>query len=139
MQRPWRNTVYFLFSMACSANFLIEPRPTCPGVAPPTISWVLPHQPPNKTKYALQACSWAKCSHRGHENTLLDDPGLGQADKKQPGQKQNCSVHLEDYISRLSQIPEPVPAVECYRTGLSLTSPPCSFPSLHCLLTPCNC
>jgi hypothetical protein len=33
-----------LFLMACSACFLIEPRTTCPGMAPPTMGWALPHQ-----------------------------------------------------------------------------------------------
>jgi hypothetical protein len=28
--------------MACSAYFLIEPRTTCPGMAPPTVGWGLP-------------------------------------------------------------------------------------------------
>jgi hypothetical protein len=28
-----------VFLMACSACFLIEPRTTSPGMAPPTMSW----------------------------------------------------------------------------------------------------
>jgi hypothetical protein len=33
-----------LFPMACSAFFLIELRTTNPGLAPPTMVWVLPNQ-----------------------------------------------------------------------------------------------
>jgi hypothetical protein len=33
-----------LLPMACSACFLIEPRTTSPGLAPPTMGWALPHQ-----------------------------------------------------------------------------------------------
>jgi hypothetical protein len=36
MQRPWRDVIYWLFSLACSA-FLIEPRTTSWGMAPPTM------------------------------------------------------------------------------------------------------
>jgi hypothetical protein len=34
-----------LLPMACLACFLLEPRTTSPGVAPPTVIWVLPYQP----------------------------------------------------------------------------------------------
>ena len=34
MERPWRDAAYWF---ACSACFLIEPRTTSPGVAPPTM------------------------------------------------------------------------------------------------------
>ena len=37
-----------LLSKSCSACFLIQPRITCPGVVPPTVSWTLPHQPLTK-------------------------------------------------------------------------------------------
>jgi hypothetical protein len=33
-----------LFLMACSACFLLDPRTTCHGRAPPTVGWALPHQ-----------------------------------------------------------------------------------------------
>jgi hypothetical protein len=33
-----------LLLVACSACFLIEPRTTSPGMAPPTMGWALPHQ-----------------------------------------------------------------------------------------------
>jgi hypothetical protein len=33
-----------LLSMACLVCFLLEPRTTSPGVAPPTVSWTIPHQ-----------------------------------------------------------------------------------------------
>jgi hypothetical protein len=32
------------FIITCLVCFLIDPRATSPGVAPPTIGWVLPHQ-----------------------------------------------------------------------------------------------
>jgi hypothetical protein len=36
MQRPWRD-VTSLLPLTCSACFLIEPRATSPGMAPPTM------------------------------------------------------------------------------------------------------
>ena len=41
MQMLWRGAAYWLAPMACSAYFLIEPRTTCPRMAPPTMSWAL--------------------------------------------------------------------------------------------------
>ena len=37
MQRPWRDGLYWLASIVCSASFLIEPKTTSPGMAPPTV------------------------------------------------------------------------------------------------------
>jgi hypothetical protein len=37
MQRPWRMFFTGLLPLACSACFLIEPRTTNPGMAPPTM------------------------------------------------------------------------------------------------------
>lgn len=34
-----------LLSGLCSVCFLIEPRTTCTWLVPPTVGWVLPHQP----------------------------------------------------------------------------------------------
>ena len=33
-----------LLPMACSTCFLTEPRTTSPGMVPPTVRWVIPHQ-----------------------------------------------------------------------------------------------
>jgi hypothetical protein len=35
------NAAFWLVQLAC---LLIQPRPTCPGVAPPTIGWAIPQQ-----------------------------------------------------------------------------------------------
>ena len=43
MQRPWRVLLTGLLLMTCSTCFLIEPRTTCLGVAPPTVGWALHH------------------------------------------------------------------------------------------------
>ena len=37
MQNTWRDAAYWIASVACSACFLIEPRTTSPGMAPPTM------------------------------------------------------------------------------------------------------
>lgn len=42
MQRLWSGANYWLAPMSCSVCFLIEPRTTSRGVAPPTIGWGLP-------------------------------------------------------------------------------------------------
>lgn len=39
-----------LLLMTHSACFLIQPRTTCLGMAPPTVGWALPHQPLIKKK-----------------------------------------------------------------------------------------
>lgn len=44
MRRPWRVLLTGLLLMAYSAWFLIEPRTSSPGMAPPTVSWALSHQ-----------------------------------------------------------------------------------------------
>ena len=50
MQRPWRGAACWLVPH----GFLIEPRTTSPGVAPPTMNWDLLNQSPNKkTPYRL--------------------------------------------------------------------------------------
>jgi hypothetical protein len=41
MQRPWRGVVLWLVSPGL-LSFLIEPRATGPGMAPPTTGWVPP-------------------------------------------------------------------------------------------------
>jgi hypothetical protein len=38
VQRSWKDTAYWLASLACSFCFLIEPSP---GMAPPTMRWAL--------------------------------------------------------------------------------------------------
>jgi hypothetical protein len=38
MQRPWRDVTYWLASPGLPACFLIEPKSTSPGMAPPTMS-----------------------------------------------------------------------------------------------------
>ena len=52
MQRPWRVLLSGLVIMACSVCFLIEPRTTRPGMAPPTIDWTLSHQSLKKISYS---------------------------------------------------------------------------------------
>jgi hypothetical protein len=42
IQRPWRVLLTGLLPLACSICFLIEPRTTSPGMAPPTRGWALP-------------------------------------------------------------------------------------------------
>jgi hypothetical protein len=42
MQRPWRGAAYWL----APQGFLIEPRTTSPGMAPPTMGGALSHQSP---------------------------------------------------------------------------------------------
>ena len=44
MQRPWRAAAYWLALHGFSACLLREPRTTNPGMAPPTMGWVLLHQ-----------------------------------------------------------------------------------------------
>jgi hypothetical protein len=46
-----------LFFIACLVCFLIEPRTTSLGVAPPTVGWTLPHQSLIKKVLALQCVS----------------------------------------------------------------------------------
>ena len=39
------------FPLACSAIFLIQPRPTCPAMAPSMLAWVFPYQSAVKLQY----------------------------------------------------------------------------------------
>lgn len=41
---PTGDTAVGLLSMTCSAHFLIQPRPACPGMALSTVGWALPRQ-----------------------------------------------------------------------------------------------
>lgn len=43
-QKPQKNAAYGLLFMACSAPFLISPRPTCPALVSPTVGWAFLHQ-----------------------------------------------------------------------------------------------
>lgn len=38
-KKPRRNAASWLVSLACSATFLVQARPTCPGLLPPTVLW----------------------------------------------------------------------------------------------------
>jgi hypothetical protein len=60
MQRSWRGAVQLtgLFILACSGFILTEPRTPCPGIVPPTMSWVLP------ANHLLRTCLKAGC-YRG--------------------------------------------------------------------------
>ena len=54
MQRPWRDAAYLIALCGLLSLFLMEPRITSPGVAPPTMGWALPHQSlHNKMPYRL--------------------------------------------------------------------------------------
>ena len=65
-----------LFFMACSACFLIEPRTTRPGVAPPTMAWnLLPQSPIKKMPYRL-AYSWILRRHFLDWGFLLSSDSL---------------------------------------------------------------
>jgi hypothetical protein len=58
-----------LLLTVCSACFLIKPRTTSPGMAPPTIGWALPHQSPiKKIPY-----SWVLWGHFLNRGPLLSD------------------------------------------------------------------
>lgn len=43
-QRPWRNTVHWFVSHGSFRELLIQPRTTCPGMVPLTVTWTLTHQ-----------------------------------------------------------------------------------------------
>lgn len=45
--------------MACSSCFPVEPRTTCPGVAPLLGSWALPHQSSSEESSLPPTCPWA--------------------------------------------------------------------------------
>lgn len=54
-QKPWRNASYWLAPLACSACFLIYPRPTLPRVVPRTVSWAFSYQSSIKQRFHWQA------------------------------------------------------------------------------------
>ena len=43
MQKPWRDVLYWLASLACSACSLIEPKTASPEMVPPTKGLSLDH------------------------------------------------------------------------------------------------
>jgi hypothetical protein len=61
MQRAWGGgaAVYWLYIH----GFVIEPRTTSPGMAPPTVSWALPHQ-------SLRKCPTARTEGSFFQMTL---------------------------------------------------------------------
>lgn len=73
-----------LLIMSCLAWFLIKPRTTSPGIAPPTMDWALPHQPLVKRKLCRLAY-WSNLWRRHflYWGSLLSDYySLCQADIK---------------------------------------------------------
>jgi hypothetical protein len=84
MQRPWRSAAYWIALMACSACFLIEPRTTSLGMAPPTMG--IPHGPhqslikkmPNKLAYSL--ILWRQFLNRS--SFFSDDSTLCQVNRQ---------------------------------------------------------
>jgi len=73
-----------LLPLACSAYFLIEPRTTSPGMAPPTMGWTLPHWSLIK-KMPYSWISWRHFLNWG--SFLCDNSRLCQVDtQNQPVQ-----------------------------------------------------
>ena len=62
-----------LLPMACSACFLIEPRTTSPGMAPPTRGWTCLHQSITKK----MPYSWILWRHFLNWGSLSDNSSLG--------------------------------------------------------------
>lgn len=96
-QRTWRRAAHWLplhgLLIAC---FLIAARTTSPGVAPPTVSWLLPHLSSikkKKKKKAPQAKSWPARLARGKR--------LSPQSCSERNNGWFCSVSIETKVPRL--------------------------------------
>jgi hypothetical protein len=86
MQRPWRGATTGSIPLACSACFLIEPRNTSPGMAPPTIDWTFTPAP---LVIEQMPSSWISWRHfLSGSSFLCDKSNLCQVDtQNQPVQR----------------------------------------------------
>jgi hypothetical protein len=106
IQRPWRRMLTGLLPIAWSACFLIEPRTTSPGMAPPTMGWALPHQSVIKKMPSSLAYNPILWRHFLIWGFLLSvDPRLYQVD-----------INLSSSLGKCGT-PSAVPTLESASTG----------------------
>jgi hypothetical protein len=87
MQRPWRVLLTGLLPMACSACFVIKPRTTSTGVAPPTMGWAL------LNRWLIEKMPYSFISRRhflNRDSFLSDDTSLCQVDTKPASTESMC-------------------------------------------------
>lgn len=92
-----------LFLMACSACFLIQFKTSCPGVAPSTVEWILPHQSFHH-EIDLQKYLWASLLEAFSQMKFFFpvNPGLCEVDKKQNGKKKK-KKHVSSFPTQLQK------------------------------------
>lgn len=62
-RKPPRNATYCLIHMLAHLQLsLLQPRPTCLGIAPPTVGWAVPHL---CHRGRLPGLMWVLCEHEG--------------------------------------------------------------------------
>ena len=97
MQRPWRMLLTGLLPLACSVCFLIEPKTTSPGMAPPTMG-----PPPLITiieKMPYSQIAWRHFLKGG--SFLYDNSSLCQVDtQKLTGSKCETHTHTHTHTNK---------------------------------------
>lgn len=92
------------FPVACSVCFLTNPRTTCLGMALPTGSWALPHQPLNKKRLHRPAYRPMTTFFLRKIPSSQIHGGSGQDGQKQPAHNTTVNFFLSHTISQAQSV-----------------------------------